>query len=572
MKILKMLNRIAAGAVLALTVSACDSDVFNINADPFKDQTYINILNSPISVYLESEPDFTEYVKALKYSDTYNALNQSTSGVSFTAFAPTNEAMQDFYSRRGVEGLENLSKDYVRAFVLYHTLPDSIQAETFVTKTSVTNLSSDNISISIDPDNAGQATLNDEGQVIQMGISAYNGKIYVLSKAMTPLVETVYERVLQTGTSNIMAAAMRETGWDKELSVIADTVIVDGKKTISKRYYTVFNVSDAVFGEAGIGSLDDLKTKMAANDDRGVGVDSLLREYVAYHVMTNMYTTANLGEVTTTDTRIWNSAAKNQVFTVKTDTLTTVEADKYVLNGEGVSAKFIPEASNVLAKNGYMHQLTSWLPVWEPKQSVVVWDLGDYTEIKNIVSPEDYQPAEPVASESRTRVANAACFTYEMSESGTKNNSFSDIDYVTSKSYKISGNTVKANNNDKVVFNLGYMGFVQMPTPTLVRGKYKVELTLIYTATQNFMRQQTKGNGGLLRMTFDDREETTVFTAPYTKVPSALPGIYTSTIYDEVEFTETSSHNFKFVVLDPAASSESGFSLQFDCITFTPIE
>ncbi len=479
MKILKMLNRIAAGAVLALTVSACDSDVFNINADPFKDQTYINILNSPISVYLESEPDFTEYVKALKYSDTYNALNQSTSGVSFTAFAPTNEAMQDFYSRRGVEGLENLSKDYVRAFVLYHTLPDSIQAETFVTKTSVTNLSSDNISISIDPDNAGQATLNDEGQVIQMGISAYNGKIYVLSKAMTPLVETVYERVLQTGTSNIMAAAMRETGWDKELSVIADTVIVDGKKTISKRYYTVFNVSDAVFGEAGIGSLDDLKTKIAANDDRGVGVDSLLREYVAYHVMTNMYTTANLGEVTTTDTRIWNSAAKNQVFTVKTDTLTTVEADKYVLNGEGVSAKFIPEASNVLAKNGYMHQLTSWLPVWEPKQSVVVWDLGDYTEIKNIVSPEDYQPAEPVASESRTRVANAACFTYEMSESGTKNNSFSDIDYVTSKSYKISGNTVKANNNDKVVFNLGYMGSVQMPTPTLVRGKYKVELTLI---------------------------------------------------------------------------------------------
>lgn len=159
-----------------------------------------------------------------------------------------------------------------------------------------------------------------------------------------------------------------------------------------------------------------------------------------------------------------------------------------------------------------------------------------------------------------------------MSESGTKNNSFSDIDYVTSKSYKISGNTVKANNNDKVVFNLGYMGSVQMPTPTLVRGKYKVELTLIYTATQNFMRQQTKGNGGLLRMTFDDREETTVFTAPYTKVPSALPGIYTSTIYDEVEFTETSSHNFKFVVLDPAASSESGFSLQFDCITFTPIE
>ena len=86
------------------------------------------------------------------------------------------------------------------------------------------------------------------------------------------------------------------------------------------------------------------------------------------------------------------------------------------------------------------------------------------------------------------------------------------------------------------------------------------------------MRQQTDGNGGLLKLTFDDSEENTIFTAPYTKVPSILPGVYTSTLYEEIEFPETASHQMSFVILDPAASTNSNFSLQFDCIRFIPIE
>ena len=124
------------------------------------------------------------------------------------------------------------------------------------------------------------------------------------------------------------------------------------------------------------------------------------------------------------------------------------------------------------------------------------------------------------------------------------------------------------------------MGSVEMTTPTIVRGKYRLELSIIYTSTQSFMRQQTDGNGGLVKITFDEDKETgevptpdhKVYTTPYTKVPSALPGIYKSTIIDEIEFTETSAHNFKMVILDPAASSNSKFSLQFDCITFIPVQ
>lgn len=570
MKYMRLLTRHAfVIAAAAITFAACDKDVFDINTDPFKDEVYSTTLMSPISTFLTEQEGYGEYVKMLNYANMFNALNQSSSGTSFTAFVPTDDAMHEFYRRRGVDSLQQLSPEYAKAFILYHTVKDSILPESFVQKKSVQNLSGDIINISIDSLNAGQAILNNEGHVVEMGLSAYNGKVYVLSKAMTPLVETVFDRVVQEGRSAIMAEALQATGWARRLSVVQDTTLNEARqKVVTHYYFTLLNVTDDTFAKAGINSLDQLRSQLRAADEEGLADDSLLRKYVGYHVLTNQYTTDEMGAMTGSEaTRIWSSSAANQVFTVTYDSLATREADKYVINNAGVSARFIPEASNILCKNGYLHNIDGWMPVWEPKQATVLWDLADYTEIKNMVDPEFYQPAEPTASEQRFRVATATCFEYEMGEAGSKNRNYSDIDYVTCRS-----NMKDANNHDRIVFNLGYMGKASMRTPTIVRGKYKVELTIIFMTGNNFMRQQTDGNGGMLKMAFDDKDEYTVFNAPYTKVPSALPGVYTSTIYEEIEFPETASHTFSFIVLDPAASTNSNFSLQFDYIKFTPIE
>ena len=446
---------------------------------------------------------------------------------------------------------------------------DSILPESFVQKKSVQNLSGDVISIKIDSVNAGQAILNEEGHVVEMGLSAYNGKVYVLSKAMTPLVETVFDRVAGSGQSQIMAEALRAAGWEKPLSTVLDTTLnQDRQKVVNHYYFTLLNVTDATFAKAGIQSLDQLRAQLKNADKEGLSEDSLLRKYVGYHILTNQYRTDELGAAQGSDvTRIWSSSARNQVFTVTYDSLATQEAERYVLNASGVSAKFVPASSNVLSKNGYVHEIDGWLPVWEPEQAPVLWDFADYSEIKNLVDAEYYQPAEPTASEQRFRVASASCFNFEMGEAGSKNRNYSDIDYVTCRS-----NLKNANNYDRIVFNLGYMGKVTMPTPTIVRGKYKVELTIVFMTGNNFMRQQSDGNGGMLKMSFDDKDEYTTFSAPYTKVPSALPGVYTSTIYEEIEFPETASHQFSFIILDPAASTNSNFSLQFDYMRFIPIE
>lgn len=567
MKIYNIYNKVIALAAVTLMLAACDKDVIDINSDPFKDQTYTNELNSPISSFLTEQEGFSEYVSALRYANMFDALNQSSSGVSFTAFVPNDDAMNEFYKRRGVSKLSDLTADYMRQFILYHTVKDSILPDAFVLKKTVQNLNSDVIKIEIDSTHAGQATLNGEGRIIEMGLSAFNGKVYVLSSAMTPLVETVYDRVADSGTSTIMTAALKATGWDKKLSTVVDTTYnQDRQRIITHYYYTLLNVSDATFSKAGITSFEQLKSKLKAADEQGLSEDSLLREYVGYHILHNQLTTDQMGAMNGSDvTRIWSTSAMNQVFTVTYDSLATDEAAKYELNASAEKARFVPEASNVLAKNGYVHELDGWLPVWEPEQTAVLWDLADYTEVKNLVGTEGYQPAEPTSSEQRTRIANAACFEYELGEAGSKNTSYSDIDYVTCT------NKFNANNNDRIVFNLGYMGTASLTTPTIVRGKYKVEIDFVYTSSQSFMRTQSDGNGGMLKVMFDDDEDQKTFKAPYTTVPSIQQGVYSTTLFDEVEFPETASHKFSFTILDPAASTNKGFSLQIDCIRFIPI-
>lgn len=555
----------------ALMLSSCDADVFNINSDPFKNETYMSMSVEPISTVLSSRPDFTEYVRTLQYSGMYNALNQSSNGISFTAFAPNNEAMNEFYQRRGKAALEDFTPEYMRQFVLFHTVKENITQEQFINRKTVTNLVGDDVTVTIDAQHAGQALLNEEAQIIAMGDSAANGSIYTLSRALTPLVETIYDRLKENGSSAIMLQALEQTGWAKKLNTVRDTVVLNGANVVTQRFYTLLNVTDGVFAKVGINSLDGLKQKLQQENSReDVSADSLLREYVGYHILPNSLTMDAMGGVTGGSvTKIIGTSAKNQVMTVTTDTTATVVSNRYMLNAAGEAATAEESGSDILARNGYMHNLTAWLPVWAPQQETVVWDFADNAEVKNLVMADErntYQPTEYVSNEARTDISRAtAVFNYEMGPAGTNNSSYGAIDYIScGKNWK------DANNLDRVVFNVGAQGFVEITTPTIIRGKYRVVLTFAYTTSHSFMRTQSGSNGGRLILSMDD--DNLIERAPYATVTSALPGMYSCELWKEITFDETAAHKFKFIVNDQAASTNKNFSLQFDTITFIPVE
>ena len=582
---------LAGGAATAL-LSSCDKDLWEFS-DTDKG-AYVSEQESPISTTLAADSSFTEWVKVLQYSDLYSTLNTlydaQTKTVAFTMFAPTDDAMQRFYQQKGVSGIEQLGENYAKELVKTMVYSgDSIEfSEKFTGKVYgllYTSAAGEEFTVTNDPAQAGYL-LNEEVHFSFDHIACSNGFIYTADGVVSPLVETVWDRLEQTSGTSIMQQAIQEAGYAKMLQTVADTAIVLGTHKYTRHYYTLLNVTDAVYQQAGISSVSDLKNKLSARSTSGVSADSLLRQYVQYHILDSRYHLSEVTEMNGEDTIAISSKtlAPNQIFMVNRHYVDSIEIDgekyadwiSYVNSDDIAGQSFDEEHSNVLAKNGYLHQVNGWMPVYEPKQTTVVWDLADYSQVRQAVG-EWYRPSEVMSSEVKVDVSRLSCYTVEV-PNGRGNTSYSELCYVTCKS-----NLKDCLYHDRLVLNMGYLGSVSMKTPTLVKGKYRVTVDMAYLTDQSIMRTSSGCKGGLLKILVDlpddfdaSTDDETLYdktlVAPYTEITKALPGVYQGTLYDEIEFDETTSHTFKFIIMDPAASTSSKVYLQFDAITFTPIE
>lgn len=600
-KIRNSFGWLCAIAVSLLCLSACDEDIWSLNDKA--EGTFRAESPDPIATYLNSQEDFSEWVNVLNYADYYGTLNQG-SNVKFTLFAPNNAALAAFYAERGVASIEDLGVEYAQSLVKQHVIDsDSIKiTEKFSSATqeylAYTNVFGEELRIYVDTVNVGYS-LNNIAHISSDYVATSNGFIYEIDALTLPLVETTTDRVNEDGAYSIMAAALQATGYDAILNTLADTVVELGKQQITKRRYTFLNVTDATFATAGITNLSSLQDALATryqatpSYDATVTTDSLLKQYVEYHLLDGIYTVADLEAMIGEDTlRIWNTLAPNQILMVTQHSSITAtpaagtpegepgegdtEGDGMVydttysigINEADIATVIVAErngkaVSDISARNGIIHEVSTWLPVYEPTPATVVWDLADNAKIR-AKAGIDYRPAEYVSSEAKYDIRD--CFEeMEESASGRGSSSYYALTYATCRS-----NLKGCLYNDRVVFNMGYQGYVTMKTPTLVRGKYRVTITVAYMTSENFIRTSNGTKGGMMKVAVDGGDPYIV--SPYTKVAKNTPGACEVPFIDEIEFTETSSHLFKFIIMDPAASTNSKFCLQFDVITFTPID
>lgn len=590
----KTLLYVLSVVAVAINFSSCDKDLWDFSDK--NEGAYVSEESSPISTTLSQDESFTEWVKVLEYSELYSTLNSlydaNANSVTFTMFAPNNNAMSNFYSAKGVSSIEDLGKNFAQALVCTMVCAeDSIEfSEKFTSKVNVygiTSVAGESLYVTVDEAETGYK-LNDEVHISYDHIPCSNGFIYTAEGVVNPLVETIWDKLNATSNSSIMISAIQTTGYDEMLNTIADTTIVLGSFKYTYHYYTLLNVPDAVFQQAGINSVSDLKSAIAArNPESSLSQDALLKQYVEYHILDAKYSTVDVGEMNGEDTISISSKtlAENQIYMV-----TRHYTGDSIASGDSISAVYVSyfnqsdiagqtfnmNNSDVLAKNGYLHELTGWMPVYEPSQTTVVWDLADYSQVRQAAGTH-YRPAEVESSETKIDISRLSCYTVDV-PNGRGNSNYSELCYVTCKS-----NLKNCLYHDRVVLNMGYLGSVSMKTPTLVKGKYKVTVSMAYLTEQSIMRTSSGCKGGLLKILVDlpeDFDSSTgdetlynkTLVAPYTEITKSLPGVYEGTLYDEIEFDETTSHTFKFIIMDPAASTSSKVYLQFDAITFTPIE
>lgn len=559
---------------------------FSACNDPYEDSTYQVYDMNPISSYLETRSDeFSEWITVLKYADLFNAVNQASS--YFTVLVPTNEAVRSFYLKKNVSSIQELGKDYARSLAEYHIVNDSINLNTFVQggKLEAKTLSDDYLSVSFDESSEtggfNSIYVNKEAHVKELAIQVSNGYVYVLNDVMSPLVENLYERISENSDKySIFIEALNQTSWKDSLSIIYDEIRQEDNTVIQqKRNYTLLAVSDDTYRSEGVTSVADLAVKTGA-----VGTDykdetNELFRYVAYHVIGGSYSVFDFNNFSGgTTTKLWTTKA-DAVLEASLQSGNKLYFNyEGEIDGQSVKAMFVEDGSDVQAKNGILHEIDSWLPLWESEIPVLVeWDFADYEEVAAWVNggygdpDQKYQTVDE--GEHQSDVSSLACYTIDAKSSATStdgsNGGYYPVGYATPKTGSAWTN---CKNKDHIYLNLGYNGSIIMKTPILIAGKYKVILKVTYATSMNFMRTMTSGsNGGKIRFTFDGDSETTTEITIYASITANTLGLYDTVIYDEIEFSKTGTHSMKMVIADPTATSNSKFRIQLDYMTFEPI-
>jgi uncharacterized surface protein with fasciclin (FAS1) repeats len=541
--------------------------------DPYENENFVVYDLYPAATYLENrEDEFSKWIEILKYADLYNAVNQASK--TFTLFVPDNDAVDAFFAAKGVANITELGVTYAKALVQYHIIEGEVPQKEFLIggKLTKATISGDYLSVSFDDNEDSEGGLNsvylnDEALVSELANEVTNGFVYTLDGVLTPLVETVYDRLTENTDYSIFKEAVEATGWDEVLSTVYDTVQNEfGGSTVVKRNYTAFVVSNATFGNEGVTSLSDLAAKVGASSDYESS-ENTLNQYVGYHLLSSTRYIEDLYTFSDGDsTAIWSTQTSKQVISTH-----NFWGTNYVNYDEATASgiELVAGKTDMLAKNGILHEVDQYMPVFAPNPMTIIWDVCDFDDVAAAVNAygaeqnlgDIYQTAQ--SGEHWIDFSSDVVKSYTWKENSTAG-WFPRLGYLVTKTNDGGKtNTYKAYNHDMLVVNLGYLGNVSMQTPVLLKGKYKVEL---FYASAGSLAPFVSG-GSLCKVSLDATEnEVYVYDGAKASV-----GIYGMTLFNEIEFDSTDSHEFKVVLLDSRATTHTAYRLQLDYIKFTPI-
>lgn len=549
--------------------------------DPYEDSTYQVYNVNPASTYLNNQPErFSEWVKILKYADLYNAINQATE--LFTVLAPDNEAVHSFYEEKNVSSVEELGYEYARQLAQFHVMNDTINRDMFLAggRLPVNNLFDEALSVNVGENESGDfganaVYVNGKAHVTELATKVSNGYIYVLSSVLRPLVESCTE--LMPEGNEVFRQALEFTSWADSLGIISEMVEqADGRRVEQRRFYTVLSVSDAVFQQAGISSVEELVQSLGAGSDYKEKNNALFR-YVGYHILNGKFTTDSIMKFEEGgDYKLMTPMIKNTALKISRE----VDGKVYMNYDDPDSRTQLKDKEySVEARNGYIHQIDGKMPVAiRLTPFPFIWDLCDNPEIAAYVNAngtdgQKYRTKD--ISEHQTDVSGLSYFNYKEGYRSSVAD-FLPVIYHTSWN-KWEYGWSDALYNDQLLLNMGYLGSIEMETPMILPGTYKITLQFGYATSQLFMVEATNGsNGGSSEFGFDGEGRNTQTIAPYLQVtPNANGGydldLYKAVFPNTVTFTEASTHRLRILMTDPAAQTNSRFRMQLDYLYFEPV-
>lgn len=584
-----------------LLLVACD--------DKFLNETYIQSTGEDIELsnaeYLSKNADmYSLFIELLKYADFYNALNDANS-VS-TVFAPTDSAMKVFLKWKGVTDVTELDKDYARNVAEVHVLNYKLNSSSFVdyvetgtipVKTifgSYLTASYGRINRDVDDkyldEQVWQDTtsiyLNNEASVENLAVATSNGVVYTLGGVIHPLAETIKDILIPYNEYNIFVEAIEKTGYDSLISIYADTVINEyGGYSVTNYNFTCFAVPDSIYRLNGISDFAGLAGYLGAGSNYKDSANAVNR-YLKYHFFSTKELKSDLFDISDSgQINIFDTNLDGEVVTFEKD-----NNGEELING---SIKIIK--SDIAARNGVIHKINNIMPVYAPAPMPVKWDFTNYPDIISMVNTygagrnlgdlfvSDLSNKEYYIDLTEDRytgdIGTATSFTYEYNETKSSAKSYNRVGFMkcryASTKDKVN-NSYGAYKDNLLILNLGYAGWVQFTTPTIIKGKYKIEF--YYGASASL--KDFYASGSLTKFSLDGNEKKLYvwkgipgkFIDESKQSSTYATGIARDVLWNSYEFDTSGKHTFKATLMDINAKTHRSYRQMWDYILFTPID
>lgn len=426
-----------------VAVMAC----FTQCEDSLEDGTFMAYEEQPVGVYLEAQPQFSEWVKMLKRADLYNALNIST---KFTCFVADNDAVAEYLRIKGYQSVEDIPEESLNYLMRYHIIPGVAYPHTSMSgQISNPTASDDYLLVKYRDGGINAMYVNDTALIVRKDIEVINGYLHQLDRVLDPITETVWDLLKANENYSIFKEAVEACDLQEWLTT--------KKKEVNEvkldDYKTVFVISNETFQANGIHSLEELKKSFATENE--------FKQFVDYHILNS---NSDFGDLATfgTDSK---EKVKNLV-TRAEGQLISVEDFKgnVIINRYSDSVTMVRGKYDQKGQNGYIHEINKLMNVATPPATTVAFDFCDIEDCRIL---EMYRKwTKPIDQN-----------TYSIDRENAKEIEWFTVpDNANAVKYQLRDQAWNKDSQDLLYVNLGYVGWVKIKTPVITAGKYKMTL------------------------------------------------------------------------------------------------
>lgn len=509
--------------------------------DPDKGSNFTVMEGNPIANYLDSEGTYREWCDLLKRLDLFNALNLD--GTS-TCFVPKQEAFRRYMDKNGYASVNDIPTDVATYLVKYHI----ISTRDYLTRNFPNGKLRDTTESGdyLITEYSGGSTIwvNGVAKIVQQDIACTNGHVQVISEVLEPVMETVWGKLQQEQRYSIFKEAVSLTGYDQKL----DRIRQQGNS--GREYSTLFVVNDSVFNAYGVEDIDGLKNLLNCNTTDYTDVSNPLNQFVGYHILNALYSFNDLANYETTN---MPNGKKEKILYPIGDRQTALIEDisgQLIINRENGGGTVLDlSRMNYLLRNGVVHEINNLMMPFEPAPITFVFEFTDYEHVPPFASVSNYRTT---VSGNFSTVLDPEIFKDYMRWESVPQGAA----YVT---YKVwygtwnvgsgfpSGSEANFLYADQLAVNTGNIGWIEINTPVIIKGKYKLKIRTPIGPTR-----------GTYQVFFDGEKAGS---------PLVAEGGYSNKTHElgDFEFRETKKHVVRL------ASVKSGI-IELDFIMFEPIK